>query len=149
MASRAFVPQRVNQPASAAPARRSDCSSGYHAESYRKQNAVRGEHTNLVTIPVRRGSNGDDADGPLFQWPIQAKLAIGARNDPLERQADESADRVLRAAQGNRPEQNTIQRKCAACEDEERKQLSRKESGFSAAWGATVAPPVVREALNS
>jgi len=102
-----------------------------------------------VTIPVRRGSNGDDGDGPLFQWPIQAKLAIGARNDPLERQADESADRVLRAAQGNRPEQNTIQRKCAACEDEERKQLSRKESGFSAAWGTTVAPPVVREALNS
>ncbi len=44
---------------------------------------------------------------------IQRKLAIGAVNDPLEHEADAMADKVMRM-----PEQNFVQRKCTACEEE-------------------------------
>ena len=48
---------------------------------------------------------------------IQPKLEIGAVNDPLEAEADLMADRVMRMT-----EAPLVQRKCAACEEEEDKQ---------------------------
>ncbi|PZF73382.1 eCIS core domain-containing protein [Taibaiella soli] len=67
---------------------------------------------------------------------LQTKLTVGAVNDPMETEADEMADKVMRM-----PETNFVQRKCAHCEEEEKAQrkqlpsfLQRKE--VSAAGGA-------------
>ena len=48
---------------------------------------------------------------------IQFKLTIGAPDDPLEDEADNMADTIMRM-----PEQNFIQRKCSDCEEEEKLQ---------------------------
>lgn len=52
---------------------------------------------------------------------IQPKLTIGAINDSYEKEANTVADKIMRM-----PEQNFIQRKCAHCEEEEKKELQRK-----------------------
>jgi hypothetical protein len=62
---------------------------------------------------------------PLFpapRLPIQAKLKVGAVNDPLEHEADRVADQVMRMPTSDvsaaaAPPQ--VSRKCAACEEEE------------------------------
>ncbi|MBL4674760.1 MAG: DUF4157 domain-containing protein [Mucilaginibacter sp.] len=48
---------------------------------------------------------------------VQAKLTIGAPDDPLERQADDVADRVMRATA-----ENFAQCKCSECEKEDKLQ---------------------------
>lgn len=53
-----------------------------------------------------------EAGAGLF---VQTKLTVGAPDDPLEREADDTADRVMRM-----PETSFIQRKCAHCEEEEK-----------------------------
>lgn len=55
---------------------------------------------------------------------LQPKLTVGAPDDPFEKEADSVADKVMRM-----PEQSFIQRKCAACEDEERVQRKPEEAG--------------------
>jgi hypothetical protein len=61
---------------------------------------------------------------PCLPGPIQAKLKIGAVDDPLEYEADRAADQVMRMPG---PEFSMaaatfqISRKCAACEDEEQR----------------------------
>src|SRR5882724_5394182 len=67
---------------------------------------------------------------PCLPGPIQAKLKIGAVDDPLEHEADRAADQVMRMPG---PEFSVaaatfqIGRKCAACEEEER--LQTKPAG--------------------
>lgn len=81
--------------------------------------------------------------------PLQAKLMIGAVNDPLEHEADAAADRVMRMADpqvSRTPIAPTLSRKCAACEDEE-KPLMREAAGPDMA--GEVAPPVVDDVLNA
>jgi hypothetical protein len=56
---------------------------------------------------------------------IQAKLRIGAVNDPLETEADQMADRVMRM-----PATPFVQRKCISCEEED-KQLQRNPLAVS------------------
>ncbi len=59
---------------------------------------------------------------------IQPKLEVGQPNDRYEHEADAVADKVMRM-----PEQNFVQRKCAACEGEEklqRKPLSETVTPF-------------------
>ena len=59
---------------------------------------------------------------------IQAKLEIGSPDDPLEREADQMADKVMRM-----PESNLIQRKCTDCDEKEkinRKPLSSEITPF-------------------
>lgn len=53
---------------------------------------------------------------------VQAKLTVGAADDPYEKEADNVADKVMRM-----PDQNFVQLKCAHCEEEEKKQVQRKE----------------------
>jgi hypothetical protein len=84
--------------------------------------------------------------------PLQAKLEVGAVDDPLEEEADRVADRVMRmpamsatgvhtgAATGS-----ALRRKCAGCEEEDN--LQRKAVGTSEA--AAAAPPIVHEVLGS
>ncbi|MDB5014960.1 MAG: hypothetical protein JWQ25_3162 [Daejeonella sp.] len=60
-----------------------------------------------------------EAGAGLF---VQTKLSVGAPDDPLEREADSVADKVMRM-----PEQNFAQRKCAECEDEKKIQKKPEE----------------------
>ena len=58
-----------------------------------------------------------EASAGLF---FQTKLSVGAPDDPLEREADAVADKVMRM-----PENSFVQRKCAHCEGEEK--IHKKE----------------------
>lgn len=111
-----------------------------------------------------------------LSWPMQAKLEIGAVDDPLEREADRVADRVMRIPDPAKVESGTagerMQRKCSACEEEEKKhtersqcptcaedgrkndeetpeELSRKAPGGAAALDGSIAPAIVHDVLRS
>jgi hypothetical protein len=71
---------------------------------------------------------------------LQAKLQVGAVDDPLEREADAVADQVMRA-----PVQ--VSRKCAECDDE-KKPVQRKAAGAPMPGGGA-APPIVSQALSA
>jgi hypothetical protein len=79
---------------------------------------------------------------------IQTKLTIASTNDPLEKEADEMADKVMRMQMPEPisfyPKTNSINRKCAQCEEEEK--LQRKESSNES---FPTIPPIVHETLNS
>jgi hypothetical protein len=88
---------------------------------------------------------------------MQAKLEIGAIDDPLEREADYVADRVMRMADRTAITEETskegLQRKCHACSEEEQTQekiakITRKASATTAVEG-TWASPIVQEVLGS
>jgi len=83
---------------------------------------------------------------------IQAKLEIGAVDDPPEREADHVAERVMRmpASFSHDAAAGTLQRKCTECkEEEEEHKLSRKEAGTGASLSGAAAPPIVQQALRS
>jgi hypothetical protein len=67
---------------------------------------------------------------PFFKPFIQPKLTIGQVNDPYEREADAIAEQVMRMPANEsirpKPAPLIIQKKCAACEEEEKKMLQRK-----------------------
>lgn len=78
---------------------------------------------------------------------LQAKLKIGAINDPREHEADRTADQVMRmpapaSVLPSAPEQ--VSRKCAECEEE----IQRKEAG-TAEPVADEVPASVHEVLRS
>jgi len=80
---------------------------------------------------------------------MQARLAVGPVNDPLEREADNVADQVMRMPESPA----TVQRKCAACHEEDEK-LMRKEAPAApvapaAPAGPVAAPPSVQAVLGS
>jgi hypothetical protein len=85
---------------------------------------------------------------PAARLPIQAKLEIGAVDDPLEHEADRVAEQVMRmpdpgvsiAAAPSR-----VNPKCAQCEEEEK--LQTKQAGSQSAGGE--APSIVHEALRA
>ncbi|MGB3074847.1 MAG: DUF4157 domain-containing protein [Chitinophagales bacterium] len=53
--------------------------------------------------------------------PLQFKLEVGSPDDPLEYEADQMADKIMRM-----PEENFIQRKCSDCKEEDEKKIHRK-----------------------
>ncbi len=77
-------------------------------------------------------------------------LRIGSVSDPLERDADATAARVLgmSAAPPAAPKRGPValRRKCVACAHEEEEELRRKEAG-GAPPGAAVAPAIVHDVL--
>ena len=79
---------------------------------------------------------------------LQPKLMVGAVNDPLEREADSVADRVMRMTdpQVSLSSGHAVSRKCAACEREEEKP-QRKATGTHGA--VTDAPASLHEVLAS
>lgn len=108
------------------------------------------------------GSGGRHSSQSL-PLPIQAKLEVGAVDDPLEREADHTAETVMRTsvAQTATPvlskSASAAQRKCAcggACEkckaeqEDKREPLQRKPAGPDA-LRQTAAPPIVHEIVNS
>jgi len=91
---------------------------------------------------------------------LQAKLAVGAVDDPLEHEADAVAAHVMRmpdparVAQWSPPrisrkcaacEEEPVRRKCAACEEEEKLQAKRGDSSID----GEQAPASVDETLRS
>ncbi len=116
---------------------------------------------NSVTHDGQFATRSDFAT-PSLPWPIQAKLEVGPVDDPLEREADQVAERVMRMSDptavttGN--SHNVLRRKCACggstdggggCE-ECRKEREDAVQRF-AAQDATVeaVPPIVHEVLHS
>jgi outer membrane protein OmpA-like peptidoglycan-associated protein len=83
--------------------------------------------------------------------PLQAKLPVGAFDDPLEHEADRVADQVMRmpapgvSLTSARPR---VSRLCEACAAEEEEKLQRKEAGASHG-GASDAPDSVHAVLRS
>jgi hypothetical protein len=83
--------------------------------------------------------------------PLQAKLTIGAVNDPLEQEADAAADRVMRMADPNvllSPAVPTLSRKCSDCAKKEEEHSLQRETAGGKMDGAA-APPIVDAVLNS
>jgi hypothetical protein len=72
---------------------------------------------------------------------LQAKLRVGAVDDPLEREADSIADSVMRM-----PDTAVLHRKCAACE-EEQATVQRVPSSPGAASGMD-APDMVQDVVR-
>jgi hypothetical protein len=102
-------------------------------------------------IPV--SSSGSEKSQPLPppipapRLPIQAKLEVGAVDDPLEHEADRVAEQVIRmpapeVSVAAAPPQ--VSRKCAECEEEEK--LQRKSAGPQA---TSEAPASVHDVLRS
>ena len=90
---------------------------------------------------------------------LQRKLAVGAVDDPLEREADAVADRVVRMGRtprlANSARQPALRRacscdgseeKCEACKAEHEQTLQLKSSGMPS---PAEAPPIVHEVLRS
>lgn len=84
---------------------------------------------------------------PRLPGPIQAKLNVGAVDDPLEREADDVADRVMRMPD---PEVSgaarQVSRRCAECEEEEK--LQKTPAGVPRAASGD-APATVHEVLRT
>jgi len=84
---------------------------------------------------------------------IQPKLAINEPGDTYEQEADRIADRVMRMADPRlraSPALPGVQRKCAACEEEEKKsKLQTKRDPSDAGAATATAPPIVPEVLRS
>jgi hypothetical protein len=81
---------------------------------------------------------------------LQAKLTIGAVDDPLEREADAVAEKVMRmpdAAVSASVSPLRISRKCAACEEEEKQTVRSKREGARVGEGEALA--TVDDALRS
>lgn len=56
-----------------------------------------------------------DQSNNVSNMVVQARLQVGAVNDPLEHEADSMADKVMRM-----PTNGLIQRKCSSCEEEDK-----------------------------
>jgi peptide methionine sulfoxide reductase MsrB len=72
---------------------------------------------------------------------FQPKLTINQPNDIYEKEADAMADKVMRMT-GNenshqpffKPAVSSIQRKCAHCEEEEKKMQRKEKSNAGSGW---------------
>jgi hypothetical protein len=81
---------------------------------------------------------------------MQPKLAIGPVDHPLEREADAIADRVMRMPDPAQGRTNaTLQRNCAACEEEEHSATVHAKQHGVRGPASTEAPAVVNEVLQS
>jgi hypothetical protein len=84
---------------------------------------------------------------------IQAKLQVGATNDPLEAEADQVADRVMRmsdASVASGDSSPIVRRMCADCKkDEEDKQQKVQRKEASAGDSGGPAPQSVQQVLSS
>lgn len=95
------------------------------------------KHQNVHKSPSQKGQSffGQKTE-PLFFAPIriQPRLAIGPVDDPYEREADAMADKVMRMSDAEvlqaKSSPVVIQRKCAACAEEEKWQSKSGDPGI-------------------
>jgi hypothetical protein len=109
-------------------------------------------------MPVGLSTNWDSAEPALS---LQRKLAIGAVNDPLEREADRISDHVMRMPNPSTTTtttqaDNQLQRKCACgstasgeCESCKKEKEGMLRRSSSAVPSAEYAPPIVHDVLRS
>jgi hypothetical protein len=105
--------------------------------------------------PARPEFSGNQARLRQLSMPrIQAKLEVGRVDDPLEREADAAADRVMRMPDrgpGLSTSPAQVSRKCDECEDQDKQTLRTKRDGVQPGQGgiahAVEAPPIVHDVL--
>jgi hypothetical protein len=105
-------------------------------------------NTNAVISAALHAEKGGGKESDAPSLFVQCKLSVGAADDPLEKEADDMADKVMRMPN---PEpikfsssKNIVNRKCAECEKEE--ELHRKESNGNS---ISSAPSIVNDVLSS
>lgn len=108
-------------------------------------------HSKAGSAPVQKASLVSYRNLQRRVIGLQRKLTINKPGDIYEREADDVADQVMRMPDPGRSvhkksDENAIHRKCAKCEEEEKK-LHRKESPGSVS--GQNAPPIIDEVLQS
>src|SRR5262245_10526111 len=75
-------------------------------------------------VPQTAGKTPQPGARPM----LQRKVKLGSENDPLEHEADRAAAEILSGAHVSSLSRSAslAQRKCSACEDEERHAIRRK-----------------------
>src|SRR5215467_1566131 len=93
---------------------------------------------NFADIPIFSAGENQEQGVELLRHPLQTKLLTGAADDPLDREAERVAERVMRmpgpGGAASIAAGEVLQRKCAACSEEDnerneeatRDKLSRK-----------------------
>jgi len=111
--------------------------------------AAKATMNTVTATPAAIHSEKDTAKKFGSSLFVQRKLTIGSPDDPLEKEADDMADKVMRMEMPSPIElssaKNSVHRKCAHCEEEE-KQVQRKESSNDS---VSLAPSIVHNVINS
>jgi outer membrane protein OmpA-like peptidoglycan-associated protein len=111
--------------------------------------AAQTAHARLAPAPPRKTQSlGNQAS----LRRLQTKLRVGSVNDPLEREADAVADRVMRMpapdlSLASAPTQ--VSRKCAACEEEDKATMLQAKSAKPTAAAASEAPSIVHDVISA
>jgi len=103
-----------------------------------------------LSLTLKWGGSKAKARPAAPAGPVQPKLAVGSTTDPLEAEADQVADQVMRMpdpATTKLAGSAVIQRKCSACEEEENS-VHRKGDAAASSSGAA-APAAVHQALKT
>jgi hypothetical protein len=123
------------------------------AESANQQAAQSTDEQSLLSETIQQRSFGHDLSRISFR--PQAKLTVGEPGDKYEQEADWMANQVMRMvvpdqlnAQSQEPVEDSLQRKCAACEQEEDK-VQTKPSIQTATDGGLQAGNNIESRLNS
>lgn len=123
-----------------------------HEEHSERMRATLGER---VTQQAQRKARADGGYGDLVgegsRGPERGALRVGATNNAAEAEADRVADAVMRGEGARGMESSLggvgVQRKCAACEDEDERTVRREAS--SSEEPGSEAPPIVAEVLEA
>jgi hypothetical protein len=103
-------------------------------------------------LQLRRQVGNQAVLAMLRSGALQAKLSVGAVDDPLEHEADRVADQVMRmpdpalSVQSAPPQ---ISRKCAACAEEDKEKMLRAKPAGAAGPAGGEAPSIVHDVLGS
>jgi hypothetical protein len=103
-------------------------------------------------VPARPRSSAPAMDHSLMRMSVtpsvrvQAELEIGAPDEPLEREADEVADAVMRMPEPSAVQTPTIQRACADCEEEKVQRMGEEPEEDEALQAAPLAWGVLASA---
>lgn len=124
-------------------------------QAYLLQRSI-GNQATLRFLAQHGFDRAGKAAGGDLATRVQMKPRIGPVDDPLEREADQAAERVvadkptgkLAGALGSAPSFG-VQRKCAACESEEEQHLHRKEQGAAARPPGGARAEAAADALTS
>jgi len=113
-------------------------------QTARKQQTLLAPSRERVSLARVRDAEGSSW---IAARSLQRKASVSPPNDPLEAEADAVADRVLRMGDPSlmRSTPALIQRKCSACEDEDRTRIQTKRTTSDAAHPA----PDTADAVNA
>jgi hypothetical protein len=151
---------------------RPDRETGFgNTETSTEGRAISRDFSAIPTLSPERGSQAQPSFSPhaaRFAGAIQAKLQVGALDDPLEREADQVAERVMsmpspipalttasaasRSAASGLQGQCQCGGKCTDCDNKMPKtelNALRRKAAFATPAGALAAPPAVHRVLSS